>query len=41
MPMLLPGLEEDARGERGTLKRRRDQLFEQMEQLTRAAQKYG
>ncbi|MFI6901779.1 TetR/AcrR family transcriptional regulator [Nonomuraea sp. NPDC050394] len=41
MPMLLPGLEEDARGEGGTLKTRRDQLFGQMERLTRAAQREG
>src|SRR5262249_25567662 len=41
MPVLLPGLEEDARREGGTLKTRRNQLFEQMEQLTRAAQQEG
>ncbi|MFB4285799.1 MULTISPECIES: TetR/AcrR family transcriptional regulator [unclassified Nonomuraea] len=41
MPVLLPGLEEDARSEGGTLRARRDQLFEQMEQLTRTAQQEG
>ncbi|MFD9950122.1 TetR/AcrR family transcriptional regulator [Nonomuraea sp. NPDC059023] len=41
MPVLLPVLEEDARGEGGALKARRDQLYERMEQLTRAAQQEG
>lgn len=41
MPVLVPGLEEDMRGEKGTLKARRNQLFERMEQLTRTAQQEG
>jgi AcrR family transcriptional regulator len=41
MPMLVPGLEEDARAEGGTLRARRNQLFERMEQLTRTAQQDG
>ncbi|GAA1170405.1 TetR/AcrR family transcriptional regulator [Pseudonocardia alaniniphila] len=41
MPELVPGLEKDMRGEGGPLKERRNQLFEQMEQLTRAAQQEG
>ncbi|MFI6293617.1 TetR/AcrR family transcriptional regulator [Nonomuraea sp. NPDC050790] len=41
MPMLLPGLEEDARGEDETLRAQRDRLYDQMEHLTRAAQQAG
>lgn len=39
MPMLLPDLEEDARGDGGALKARRNELYERMEHLTRTALK--
>lgn len=41
MPVLVPELEQDARAEGGTLKARRDQIFERMEQVTRTAQQEG
>lgn len=41
MPMLAPSLEEDMRREGGTLKTRRNQLVERLEQLIRTAQQEG
>ncbi|PRX91759.1 TetR/AcrR family transcriptional regulator [Allonocardiopsis opalescens] len=41
MPMLVPGLEDDIRADGGTLKARRNQLYDRLERLTRAAQQEG